>query len=235
MNADPIRLGLSHRVAEARELINHLRAAEANAPPLSPPSALGAVVRGLFFVSCYGALEYSVSEGSRTFIAFLSGYGVRNRHLQWSINAVALDAQLTSIANRGDKKKWEARRSIFERFEDGSLCSTSDTVFGTYVHNIWPQTIKEIFDCFSIDKPIASDPAQIPYLIELVERRNEIAHGRKTASDASSGRTAQDLGQILDAVYGVCLYFLSSLEEHGSEKKFIQPAYRRKYPLTATP
>lgn len=229
MNSAYITVGINARLAEAREMLRAIREREANPQDLATKDLLSATLRGMFYITLYGTLEYCVTESVQNFISFISAQKIRNAHISYVVNVVALDAQLVSARNAGEKKKWETRRAIFERIDGNSICDVDNTVFGTFLHNIWPRTLEEIFLCLGIDKPATSDPREIGYLREIVEKRNAVAHGRETAAHAGEGSTADDLQKRMDALYSVCIYFLTTLEEHASAMGFVRPRYRRVY------
>ena len=177
----------------------------------------------------YGALEFCVTQGSQLFIAYACGLNVQHRHLEVSFNAVALDPEFSSLQDRGEKSKWKARRTVLDRFRSAEPLQVSETVFGTFLQNIWPKTIEEVFACFCIDAPPTSQARHIGYIKELVEKRNAIAHGRETASEAAEGRTSAELEILMDAIYEVCVYFLDTLSNHATSLRFVRQEERATY------
>ncbi|WP_194270626.1 HEPN domain-containing protein [Glaciimonas soli] len=229
MNLDHVRTGVNARLAEARLMLGLLKidgGPQSEVPKNDPTSA---TIRGMVYVSLYGALEYCVEQGVQGLLNFISASQVQNAHLEYSVNVVALDPFLTSVRDAGEKKKWPSRRALFEKMADSSVCTISNTAFGTFLHNVHPSTIEEVFHCFGIDLPPTPEPRQIGYLQEIVDKRNAVAHGRDTATEVGEGRTLADLVLRMDAVYAECIYFLSALEEHASDLSFVQPRYRGVY------
>lgn len=229
MNPTPIRNGVNTRVAEARELLTSARNLEGDNPRAITSRTFASSLKGMMYVSMYGALEYCVTQSVETYLNNLTATNVRPAHLEHVISVMALDSQLTAARDSGQNKKWPSRRAIFERLTEADPCAIPDNVFGTFLHNIWPKTLEELFRCFGIDKPATSHPSEVGYLIEVVDKRNGIAHGRTTAEEAAEGLTTDDMQRRLDAVYSVCSYFLDTLEQHASDKKFIRARYRRNY------
>lgn len=190
------------------------------------------MLRGLFFVSIYGVIEYSVTEAVQNFITFLSSSRVEYRHLLHVLNVVALDPELSSARDAGEKKKWETRRAIFTPLTNQSICAVDNTVFGSFLHNVWPRTIEEIFLCLGINKPATPSPREVTYLKEIVEKRNAVAHGRETATDVGEGLTADELQKRLDATYIASVHVLDAIEEHAVSLSFVRPDFHAKYKTT---
>jgi hypothetical protein len=177
----------------------------------------------------YAALEYCVTKTVEDYISHMCATNVRPAHLEYVLGTIALDSKLTAARDAGTKNKWITRRAIFEDLAANEPCAIPDTVFGTFLHNIWPKTLEEIFLCLGVKEPYVSHPSEIGYLREIVEKRNGIAHGRTTAQEAAEGLTISDIQKRLDVVYSVCMHFLDTIEQYAQEKKFIRPRYRRNY------
>jgi hypothetical protein len=233
VNLDHVRTGVNARLAEARSMFGLLKVDEGSQPEIPRNDSISATIRGMIYVSLYGALEYCVEQGVQGLLNFITASRVQNAHLAYSVNVVALDPFLTSVRNIGEKKKWPSRRALFEKMAASSVCTIPDTAFGTFLHNVHPSTIQEIFHCFGIDLPPTPEPRQIGYLQEIVDKRNAVAHGRDTATEVGEGQTVADLQLRMEAVYAECIYFLSALEEHASDLRFVRPRYRRVYRAAA--
>lgn len=189
MNSSHATAGLTVRLNEARELLSVISAAENAAGPLTPVSSFEASLRGLFYVSCYGALEWSISTGVHAYLAAIDHEEVPLRQLDWVFNSIALDRFFRAVTDTGAGGKWTARRRMFEAFADDTHCKVSTASMESLLSNIWPKTIEEIFQCFGIAKPWTDVPANLGYMRELVEKRNAVAHGRQTAIEAGEGTT----------------------------------------------
>lgn len=229
MDTTSVRHGTTARLNEARELLRHITAAEQAAGPLQPLPPFESSLRGLFYVQAYGALEHCVNALVQQYLAFVVQTGVRQCHLKTAFNTIALDPELTSLAMRGDKKKWQVRRELFEKMISNTPAACNDSVFGVFLQNIWPQTIEEVLKCFGIDARPTREVRHVGYLNELVEKRNAVAHGRMTSTEAGEGKSSADLNSVFSAVADVCTYLVSTMEEHASNLGFIRDADRRLY------
>ena len=228
MNTHQIRQGFGVRINEARTLMSLARNLDAEgASHIRSPS--GAILKGYVFIALYSALEYTVTNGTQTYLNFLTDKEIRPTHLRRVLSAVALDGLLNAAKDAGQKRKWPSRRAIFDRLESTNPCVMSDSVFGTFLHNVWPATIQEIFDCLAITDPITPELRDIPYLGEIVDKRNAIAHGRSSAEEVGSRSTVEELQIRLDSTYRTCLHFVTTLEANATNKTYIEPSYRHQY------
>ncbi len=220
---------MNARLSEARELLNKIKQDEPQDGALRLPNAFSLTLRGLMYVSLYGAIEYAITHGTQSFINYLCGLKINTKHLEYSMHSIALDSQLTSARDAGEKKKWETRRAIFSKLDSKAACSVPDTVFGTFLHNVYPKTVLEIFLCLGIEKAATAVESDIGYFKEITEKRNAVAHGREAPSDVGKGLTALDAEVRLNAAYSICSYFLDTMEEHALEFRFVRPRYRAAY------
>lgn len=220
------REGMNDRLSECRLLYSSIRSIEM---VNGMPQPMSLTLRGLIYVSLYGTIEYTVTQGAQAFINNLCGLNIQTKHLEQSLYAIALDSQLTSARQGAERKKWEARREVFSHQQSASVCAIPDTVFGSYLHNVYPKTILEIFYCFGIDKPATQNVNEVGYFKEITEKRNAVAHGRESASEAGRSLSLSELEIRLNAVYSICSYLFDCLEEQAADLKFLKPQYRDAY------
>lgn len=220
---------MNMRLSEARELLNKIKQEESVEDAPRSPSSFSLVLRGLMYVSLYGVIEYAVTHGTQSFIGHLCSLKINTAHLESVLHSIALDSQLNSARDAGEKKKWETRRAIFSGLESMAACSIPDTVFGAFLHNVYPKTVLEIFSCLGIKKPATATESDIGYFQEITEKRNAVAHGREPASGVCMGLSVLDMEVRLNVTYKICSYFLDALEEHAFGLRFVRPQYRATY------
>lgn len=144
MNTEIARQGVNARIGEARLLLQFIHEAELNRSPLAPLPPLANALRGMFYVQVYGALEFCVTQGCQQFIGYAASLNIQHCHFEPRFNAIALDAEIASLESKRSKD-WRARMALFEKLSSTVASKTNDTAFGSFLFNIWPQTIQEVF------------------------------------------------------------------------------------------
>ncbi|MDH0708112.1 HEPN domain-containing protein [Pseudomonas sp. GD03862] len=223
------REGANDRLSEARILYSSIKSIELVDDAPQPVTPMSLTLRGLIYVSLYGAIEYTVTQGVQQFIVHLCGLNVQTAHLEQALYSIALDSQLKSAREGSEKNKWNARREIFSSQFSSSFCDIPDTVFGSYLHNVYPKTVLEIFQCLGIVRPATQHPSEVGYFREITEKRNAVAHGRESASNAGRSLSLNELEIRLNAVYSICSYFLDVLEEQALNLGFVKADHRASY------
>lgn len=229
MDTANVRHGVAARLSEAREALRHVRETEQLRGPLNPLPAFETSLRGLVYVQLYGALEYCVTTLAQDFVSYVSQKQVQHRDIDIQFNAIALDPELTSLATRGEKGKWAARRALFEKLFSSEPVTCNEGAFSSSLQNISPHVIQEVFSCFSISKSPTAEPRHLGYLAEITDKRNAVAHGRQTAAEAAEGKTTADLEILLITISEVCTYVTETVEAHATSLSFIQSRARAAY------
>ncbi|HEK3479629.1 TPA: hypothetical protein SMW11_001400 [Pseudomonas aeruginosa] len=223
-----VRREVTERLAEVFVLMELITGAEANPP--QPDSAEIKILRGLFYVHLYAALEFCVNKGVSRYLQELDGLNVVLSHFEARALTVALANKFSSLRGVGEDKRWSKSLELILAQSSGEIEKINDGLFGLYLQNVWPEKLEILFSCLGIDSPIVPDISYKLYLEEIVDRRNAIAHGRDSAMGVGTARRSQELQTRLTAVNDTCFYILDCLEEHCRNKGSIQAAHREKYP-----
>jgi hypothetical protein len=86
------------RFAEMRRLLTHIKAVE-DAVPVASSDAT--ILRGLFYVHIYGALEYAVHLSVTALLEAISGTGVSYAHFEHLFHCLALDSRFEAADTTG--------------------------------------------------------------------------------------------------------------------------------------
>lgn len=222
-----VRAKVSGRLAEVFQLVEHIRHLESIPPVPDPPEAK--ILRGLFYVHLYAALEYSVSQGVQRFLLAVAELGVLPMHLHARFFSVALDPGFRSIRDLGEAKGWGARVKLID-LQPSSVCQPINSdVFGLFLQNVWVERLDVLFSCLNIDQPVVPDPAFRLYIDELVDRRNGVAHGRFSALGVGSARRSPELLTRFNAISATCIHLLDCFEQHHLDRGLILAAHRSDY------
>lgn len=221
-NETTVRLG---EVFQLFELIRQLEQ-----PPPQPDRSETRILRGLFWVHLYAALEYTINAGTQRFLQETGRLEIPPEHFKPCFFSVALEPNFSSLRNVGEDKRWTKRLEIIEAQRAATAQKVNADIFGLYLQNIWAEKIETLFSCFGITDPIAPDPSYRPYIDELVNYRNGIAHGRLSALGVGSARRSDELLKRYQAISATCSHFYDTLEQHYNSRGMILQDKRSAYP-----
>ena len=187
------------------------------------------ILRGLYYVHLYAAFEHSVNQGVQSFLKAVTNLRVSTAHFELPLFSVALDSQLSSLGDVGEAKKWGRRLDIFNRQNSEGKCVLNDTVFGLYLQNVWIENLQQVFNCLNIPDPVIPDPRLGPYVEEIVEKRNIVAHGRESPAIVGRGTRTPELKIRLDAIAEVVQHIFDCFEKGLTTRSFIAPQHRATY------
>ena len=216
------------RLIEVRRIFGVIKQLEAP-DPTTGDSIEAKILRGLFYVHLYGALEYSVNLGIQGIFAKISSSGVRYAELDHHFYALALDQNFSSLKDSSKGKKWLKRIEFLDRQKSEDKCLLNDTVFGLELQNISSAVLKNVFLCLSLPLPTLLDSRLGTYVNELVEKRNAVAHGRESPAQVGSNMRSPDLKTRLDAITEVIDGLFICFEQYLSNYQYVSAAYRSKY------
>lgn len=223
-----VRAETTARLSEVFQLIELIRQLEASPPHPDPPEAR--ILRGLFWVHLYAALEYAVGNGTQRFLQAVETLNVPLEHFLPCFFSVALEPNFSALRNVGEDKRWTKRMELLTAQSSASPGKINADIFGLYLQNVWAEKLEALFSCFGIAQAIVPDPAYKPYIDELVGHRNGIAHGRTSALGVGGARRSPELLIRHQAISATCGYLFDCLEQHHLSRGVILPACRTAYP-----
>lgn len=186
-----VRAETAARLTEVFQLVELIRQLESSPPQPDPAEAK--ILRGLFWVHLYAALEYAVNSSTQRFLHAVEALKVPPEHLKPCFFSVALEPNFSALRNVGEDKRWTKRMELLGAQSSMTPNKINADIFGLYLQNIWAEKIEALFACFGITQAIVPDPSYKPYIDELVMHRNGIAHGRTSALGVGSARRSPEL------------------------------------------
>ncbi|RQO33889.1 hypothetical protein DBR37_12200 [Herminiimonas sp. KBW02] len=215
------------RFQEVRALLSFIKTQESDTtPPLD--SELVKTLRGLFFVHLYGAFEKTISEAIEYFLQEVGTLSICYSHATVKFLPTAMHSNFQSL-EAGEGKRWGKRLEFVRQLEANTSCAISNTIFSAQLQNVRPEVLSDIAACLGVQGPIQSTQANLLYLTEVVEKRNQVAHGRNTPASVGSSGRSNNLEINLNAVILIAHEFFELLEYHFNQLEFIDVANRSNY------
>lgn len=220
------------RLAEVRKLLEHIKRLESAAArdhdAVSGETA--AILRGMFFVHLYGALEYAVSLSVQVLLQEITRLAISFSHFEHLVFAVALDPEFKSIVDTGWDSKLEKRRLLLQKQLSMDSCALNDTVFHDQLQNVWTRTLDQVFENLCITADSVPEIRMRGYVDELVTHRNEIAHGRSSASVVGRLKSSGDLEERIKAVSQIIDHVIINFDDYLTNREFVAASHRSLYP-----
>lgn len=201
----------SRRIRDVRTLLRVIRRlSPGGRAAVVSPEVL--ILKGLFFVHLYSALEFTVTGAVQGVIHAInsSSHLVCDCHPQFL--SMALHAECESMAGVGKSKTWERRWHLFSRVFSTVRVEIDDTLMPTDGRNIGYAQLQSIWTSFNVDVPVLPRMSLRGRLEELVNNRNAIAHGREAAAAVGGRYSTRDLETRLSDVQEICEHVMTSLE-----------------------
>jgi hypothetical protein len=171
---------------------------------------LAATAKGLAFVQVYAVYEFTVKTVVQTAIDSINVHGHKMKDMKPSLMALYLDRELTSLRDAGRRNIWNARLRLFERVFGDEVISLpnnagppSDGSHYRHTHLI------TIFNVFGIARLPARRRTHLYRIDEIVDHRNQIAHGNETAADVGRRYTRSEVTHRISQMKSVCLLLIS--------------------------
>lgn len=186
------------------------------------------ILRGLFYVHLYSALEKAINETIEQTILLVKQDGVKNKHYKNIFNVISLNSKMQAFKSCRNKRYFSKSADVFESLESEESYDLNDTVFSENLQNIWYKTIQETIRSFGATS-ISVEPRVRLTIDELVEKRNAVAHGRQTPVSVGERHRVDVLRTKAQEIQLVVEQFISTFEDYVRNKKYIDPLYLEDY------
>lgn len=227
MKLEAQRKEVLSRLVEARLTLDLIIQLEATPPAQDDPTVLG--LRGLFYVHLYACLEFAVNHATQRVLTLISACEIEYRHFSPRFHAVSMASGFMAIRDAGREKKWKKRVEFIDRLFSEDKRTVSAAVFSEELQNIWVKTISELFDCLGIDALPLPDMAYAGHIDEIVDKRNAVAHGRKSASEVAAGNRSPVLKRNWEIVSETIEHIFTTLSDYLDSYQFVAAPARAAY------
>lgn len=221
------RSNVNERMQYVRSFLSFIKTQESVAtPPVD--SDIVKTLRGLFFVHLYAAFEKSINEGLEQYLQNIGSLQLKFSDIASGFLPTALDSKFTSLQS-GDR--WQSRIDFSVQLDSQEICPINNTVFSMQLQNTKSKIIENIASYIGAANSYTCDDRDARYLDEVVEKRNQVAHGRNTPITIGGSGRATDLEVRIDATNRILENFFAMLEVNFNALDFIKPERKTDYQI----
>ncbi|HTT99370.1 MAG TPA: MAE_28990/MAE_18760 family HEPN-like nuclease [Rhizomicrobium sp.] len=171
------------------------------------------VAKGMIFVQVYAAYEYTVKSVVQSTVDGINSHGTKMEDLLPTILCIYLNPELMSIRDVGEKGIWDARLKLFDKAFSKSVATVNSVTPHDGSHYKY-SALELIFRVFSITRLPVRRRSHISRINEVVNNRNQIAHGSERAEEVGRRYTREDILHIMRQMKSVCLLLHSIFEDY---------------------
>lgn len=177
------------------------------------------VMKGLFYVHLYSALEKTINQVAETTLSYVSSSSRPLREIRPSLLAVALQDQIKSVRGCSSSKVLQKSVSLMESANSSASAIMADSTLSFWLQNVWASTINELLDTFGVNSYRVTGRDKI-YVDEVVDKRNAVAHGRDSAMSVGERFRCIDLETRFNVVQTVTFQVVESFREYCENSQF---------------
>jgi hypothetical protein len=209
---------IASRIQAARAFFTAVAGPPNAVPPAMPITvAAETAVKGLIFVQLYAIYEFAVCSAVRSVWLEINGYAAPLHSMRLEILGAALHPELTAVMDCRVDRGWETRMTLFRKVDAADPVFIADTFFPADGSHYRVKQLQTIWDLLGIaGHPLPRMPLIGLIDHELVEHRNAISHGRRTAEDVGRYYSVNDIHGKIDLTREVCLHIVTTMQAHCS-------------------
>lgn len=179
---------------------------------------LAASAKGLAFVQIYAIYEFTVRSVVQTSIDSINAHGTLLKDISPSLMALYLDPELSALKDCGIKNIWSNRLKIFQRaFSNEPVYVQNGTGPPNDGSHYRHTNLLTIFEVFGIRRLPVRRRRHLFRIDEVVDNRNQIAHGSETAEEVGRRYTRQEISRIISQTRSVCLLLVMIFDNYCAD------------------
>jgi len=179
-------------------------------------------LKGMFFISIYSSLEYSIVNSCSKFLSLIEGDSLFPMRFKNNLLCILLDAEFNSVIGCGKKKVWEKKEGLIERLFSEVPIRIDNTVFPSDGINIGKKQLDDVWRFMHLPgDPIPAGENEW-YLKEIKDHRNAVAHGRVAAAEVGKRYTYGDLEKRHNFMSSLCGHVIDSFETHAKDHSYLR-------------
>lgn len=227
MSFSAVRTITSSRFSEVQVYLNFITAEEPD-NPTDTTSVQVKIIRGLFYVHLYAAIENSINELVQKSLLLINSKQVKNNHYTLRFNTISVLDKLHSLRDCSNKNFTNRSVALMQEIGSRNVRELNETAFSNQLQNIWMSTVLEVYDAFGIRNPIF-EPRVRATIDEIVDKRNAVAHGRESAQTIGERHRSDVLRQKLNIAQTFIIQVIDDFENFYDDKKFLKPVMKKHY------
>lgn len=227
MSFEAVKGNSRGRFSEVLINLAYIESIEPREPHIETPVQVK-ILRGMYYVHLYAALEKSINETVEQALILVSSKNIPNKHFATSFNTISLNPQMQAFKTVGYKGYIAKSIEVFRAIEASDSFDISNTLLSTSLQNIWHETIQQTLACFGI-QPINFEPRVRLTIDEIVEKRNAVAHGREMPTTIGERHRSRILREKTQEILQVVDLVISAFETFILDRKFVKEEYSDQY------
>jgi hypothetical protein len=200
---------IGSRLLSSERLLFSMEAVEKGMPESA------AFFKGFCFIQMYAIYEYTVRASVQATLSSLKRASLTMEKIRREVLCLVLDPSWCAAADAGPSRVWGCRIDLLnEAHSDHPVTNINDTLFPADGSHYRVRQLHTIWRVLGIKEPIVPEPRLLGRIEEIVENRNAIAHGRRTAEDVGRSYSRSDIKRRFDDLKLICQHVLGTLEAH---------------------
>jgi RiboL-PSP-HEPN len=173
-----------------------------------------AFAKGMVFVQLYATYEFTVRGVTTGAIDAIAASGRRYLQLNPCLLSLMLHDPLKGVRECGSNNIWKTRERLFEKLYSADQIVLLNTTFPSDGSHFRQDQLETLFRIFGIHRIPARRRRHLQRINEVVNHRNEIAHGRATADQIGRSYTHSEIRRAISQIRSVCLFLISQVDSH---------------------
>lgn len=175
---------------------------------------MNSTCKGLTFIQLYGVYEYSITTSVQAALSSIKNRGLCVENVCIELLSLVFDPLWISAAQVGRAKLWDKRIELLKQLDPKtSLGNIQDSIFPSDGTHFRAPQLQTIWKLFALTEPIVPEQKHLGRIIELVENRNAIAHGRRTAEDVGKRYSKKDLEDRILDIFDISVHIIKTLKK----------------------
>lgn len=205
------------------EIRKYLIEVKNNIPnPPDPPTDYDNICKGLFFVYIYGVYEATISQTVIRCIELINNSNVNISSCREELLCLILNDEYNSIKSVGANKRWEKRWEVSSKFIENGIVKINANIIPTDGKNYRHSQLKSVWTSFGVENNILPRNEIGGRIDEMVNFRNDIAHGNDSPKNIGKKFTISDLESKFNDINEYCTYIVDVFEDYIQNKKYLR-------------